>query len=633
VEKEKEEQKDEMLNNDKPKNESSNNDQPAPVISGEKHIIEQKSEGGNINSEISESPTKVTKENMGDLKSSYEDFPFQADLDEVEKKINPEEDKVENPKGNLVRRPEKRVERSRSTNQSRENLRNTGTRQPHRPTQVKKEAPDPTIVNLRVDKGLVKTPVEIESTSKLPPTSRDEKKEPREHHRTTSPPRQYSRTREPVVKTETRDKEPVIKTETRDREPVVKTESRDREPVVKTEPRDREPVVKTEPRDREPVVKTEPRDREPVVKTEPRDREPATRPENRDRDRNVRRNPREPYKSTPTPTQTQTQSQTQSQNQKPKVRFSFNKVSIVVPLYNEEESLIHLVSEIKLAFRDLPLQYEVIFVDDGSTDKSLKIIKDLTRNDQRIKYISFQQNFGKSAALNVGFKAAKGDVIVTMDADLQDDPHEIINLLKKLEEGYDMVSGWKKKRYDPFIKKYTSRLFNFVTATMSGIKIHDFNCGLKAYKKAVVENLNIYGEMHRYIPILAKWKGFTVTELPVKHSPRKFGVTKFGASRFFKGFVDLITVTFITRYIKRPMHLFGFFGALAFFLGFAINGYLSYEWIFDQQPLSNRPLLFLGMLLMIVGVQFFTTGLIGELIVHNFQTDKEYSIKDSNTRG
>ncbi len=323
----------------------------------------------------------------------------------------------------------------------------------------------------------------------------------------------------------------------------------------------------------------------------------------------------------------------QTGGQRPRFKTNFTKVSVVVPLYNEDESLIHLANELKSTFRDLPIQGEVIFVDDGSSDKSLRIIKDICRTDQRFKYISFQMNYGKSAALNMGFRAAKGDVVVTMDADLQDAPHEIPNLLKKLEEGYDMVSGWKKKRYDPFIKKYTSKLFNFVTATMSGIKLHDFNCGLKAYRKNVVDNLTIYGEMHRYIPILAKWKGFTVAELVVKHSPRKYGVTKFGASRFFKGFVDLITVTFITRYIKRPMHLFGFFGALAFLLGFAINGYLSYEWIFEQQSLSNRPLLQLGMLLMIVGVQFFTTGLLGEMMVHNFQTEKEYSIKETNTRG
>ena len=473
----------------------------------------------------------------------------------------------EAPKTGTQPRQDRRGERPRRDN--RENLKNQNRHNQRQQQENKELTPDPTIVNIKVDKGLVKTPADQEAPK-------------------------------PVVQVPER-KEPV--------------RSEERKPEQRREPKP-EPVVRQEPKP-EPVVRQDNRDRD-------RDR-------NRDRDRDRDRKPsREPYK--PAERQQSTQQQ-QPQPQRSRFKTNFTKVSIVVPLYNEDESLIHLANEIKSTFRDLPIQGEVIFVDDGSSDKSLRIIKDICRTDQRFKYISFQMNYGKSAALNMGFRAAKGDVVVTMDADLQDDPHEIPNLLKKLEEGYDMVSGWKKKRYDPFIKKYTSKLFNFVTATMSGIKLHDFNCGLKAYRKNVVDNLTIYGEMHRYIPILAKWKGFTVTELVVKHSPRKYGVTKFGASRFFKGFVDLITVTFITRYIKRPMHLFGFFGALAFLLGFAINGYLSYEWIFEQQSLSNRPLLQLGMLLMIVGVQFFTTGLLGEMLVHNFQTEKEYSIKETNTRG
>ncbi len=570
-------------------------EKPAPD-SGLTSVLEPKVASDNAagKDEVPQKLTPVSNE----LKPVEEEFPFQDDLNSIEKKIDPEsntsEDKPEEtPKAANTNRSEIRTERSRP-GQNRDNTRTPGNRNQPRGQQPKKESTvDPTIVNVKVDKGLVKTPGEIETpapATPLPARVRSEvplRREPREN------------TRQPHTRSEN------TRTQV----------SREKTPVVPVE--EKEPVVR-----QERVVK------EPVTKNEPREREITTRPDNRDRDRNSgRRNPREPYRSN------QQQSQAQQPPQKPKLRFNFNKVSVVIPLFNEDESLIHLANEIKSAFKDLPLTLEVIFVDDGSTDKSLRIIKDICRTDQRFKYISFQQNFGKSAALNVGFKAAKGDVVVTMDADLQDDPHEIVNLLKKIEEGHDMVSGWKKTRYDPFIKKYTSRLFNFVTAKMSGIKIHDFNCGLKAYKKTVVDNLNVYGEMHRYIPILAKWKGFTVTELPVKHSPRKFGVTKFGASRFFKGFVDLITVTFITRYIKRPMHLFGFFGAIAFLLGFVINGYLSYEWIFDHQPLSNRPLLLLGMLLMIVGVQFFTTGLLGELMVHNFQTDKEYSIKDSNIRG
>lgn len=308
-------------------------------------------------------------------------------------------------------------------------------------------------------------------------------------------------------------------------------------------------------------------------------------------------------------------------------RVSFQKISLVIPLFNEEESIQPLINEIRKELKPLNKPYEIIFVDDGSTDTSLKIIKDAGKTDTRIKFISFRKNYGKSAALQVGFKAATGDAIITMDADLQDDPHEIPNLLKKLDEGFDLCSGWKKERFDPIIKKYSSRFFNFVTRVISGIKIHDFNCGLKAYRREVVQNLNVYGELHRYVPVLAKWQGFTVTEIPVKHHPRRYGKTKFGISRFFKGFIDLITVSFATRYIKRPMHFFGFFGALAFLIGLVVNGYLTIEWI-SGRPLSNRPMLFLGMLLIIVGVQFFSVGLLGEMLVHQNQSEREYVIKD-----
>ncbi|MGE5432546.1 MAG: glycosyltransferase [Syntrophomonadaceae bacterium] len=308
-------------------------------------------------------------------------------------------------------------------------------------------------------------------------------------------------------------------------------------------------------------------------------------------------------------------------------KTSFKKISIVVPLYNEEESLRPLTNEIKKAMRAISAEYEVIFVDDGSTDKSLAVLKEISRIDPKFKYISFRKNYGKSAALQMGFKQVTGDAVITMDADLQDDPNEIPNLLQKLEEGYDLVSGWKKQRFDPFIKRHSSKFFNYVTGLMSGIKIHDFNCGLKAYRKDVVKNLNVYGELHRYMPVLADWQGFTISEIPVKHHPRRYGSTKFGISRFFKGFIDLLTVMFTTRYIKRPMHLFGFLGAVAFLIGFVVNGYLSVEWMMGHS-LSNRPLLFFGMLLIIVGVQFFSVGLLGEMMVHAMQDDKEYSIKD-----
>ncbi len=308
-------------------------------------------------------------------------------------------------------------------------------------------------------------------------------------------------------------------------------------------------------------------------------------------------------------------------------KSSFKKLSVVVPLFNEEESLRPLVNEIKKALKSIDISFEVLLIDDGSNDNSLNIIKEICRQDRRFKYFSFRKNYGKSAALQIGFKNVTGDVIITMDADLQDDPNEISALIKKLDEGYDLVSGWKKKRHDPFIKKYSSRFFNYITRLMSGIKLHDFNCGLKAYRKEVTDIIKVYGELHRYLPVLADWEGFKVTELVVIHHPRRYGKTKFGISRFFKGFVDLITVIFSTRYIKRPMHFFGFFGALSFIVGFAINAYLTIDWIMGK-ALSNRPMLFLGMLLIIVGAQLFSIGLLGEMLVRNSINEQEYVIKD-----
>ncbi|RPI74384.1 MAG: glycosyltransferase [Ignavibacteriales bacterium] len=315
------------------------------------------------------------------------------------------------------------------------------------------------------------------------------------------------------------------------------------------------------------------------------------------------------------------------QYQYKKESVTFKKISIVIPLLNEEESLNLISHEIRKVIKPIDVGFEVIFIDDGSTDNSLNVIKEICRTDKRFKYISFKKNYGKSAALQVGFKYVTGDAIITMDADLQDDPSEIPNLLKKLDEGYDMVSGWKKIRKDPFVKKFSSRFFNFVTRVISKIKIHDFNCGLKAYRREVVDNIYIYGELHRYIPVLAHWQGYTISEIVVKHHARRYGKTKFGISRFFKGFIDLITVVFTTRYIKRPMHLFGFLGALAFLAGIFVNGYLTYLWITGGY-LSNRPMLFLGILLVIVGVQFFSVGLLGEMYVHNTRSEKEYIIKD-----
>ncbi len=316
-----------------------------------------------------------------------------------------------------------------------------------------------------------------------------------------------------------------------------------------------------------------------------------------------------------------------NENKFSRFKVSFKKISIVIPLYNEEDSLRPLTNDLKKVMNPLGIQYEVLFVDDGSNDSSLKNLKEICHTDRKFKYLSFRKNYGKSAALQVGFKHTNGDAIVTMDADLQDDPNEIPNLLRNLDQGYDLCSGWKKQRQDPFIKKISSRFFNFVTRMITGIKIHDFNCGLKAYRKEVVESFNIRGELHRYMPVLAKWQGFTITEAVVKHYPRRYGKTKYGISRFFKGFIDLITVFFSTRYIKRPLHFFGFFGALSFLAGFIVLGYLTVLWL-QGQSLSNRPMIFLGMLLIIVGVQLFSVGLLGEMLVHSSVDDSEYVIKE-----
>jgi glycosyltransferase involved in cell wall biosynthesis len=269
---------------------------------------------------------------------------------------------------------------------------------------------------------------------------------------------------------------------------------------------------------------------------------------------------------------------------------------------------------LKRVFDLLKCNYEVIFVDDGSTDRSFSVIKEIHNRNHRFHCIKLRRNYGKSSALAAGFKEAKGDIIITMDADLQDDPEEIPELIQKINSGYDLVSGWKKVRYDPFVKKHTSKFFNYVTSKISGIRLHDFNCGLKAYKKDVINSIKVYGEMHRYMSAIAHLSGFKVTEKIVKHRARKFGVTKFGASRFFKGFFDLLTVIFTTKYIKRPLHLFGTLGIISFFAGFVTTLYLTYLKFFEGQYISDRPLFLIGILFMIVGIQFFSLGLVAEMI-------------------
>ncbi len=303
-------------------------------------------------------------------------------------------------------------------------------------------------------------------------------------------------------------------------------------------------------------------------------------------------------------------------------------ISIVIPAYNEAESLPDLLQKIEHNMSSLKRVWEVIIIDDGSSDQTLSVLKSLRKQYPSLKIISFRKNYGKSAALSAGFKMAKGDIVITMDADLQDDPEEISTLISKLEvENFDLVSGWKKKRYDPITKTIPSKLFNFVTSAMTGIRLHDFNCGLKAYRQAVTKDLKIYGELHRFLPALAHWSGYKVGEVPVKHHPRKFGKTKFGISRFFNGFFDLLTVLFITRYQTSPLHIFGMMGLVAVAVGLIIEIYLTIEW-FMGVGIRNRPLFFLGILAIIVGVQFFVFGLLGEMIASRFAENVSYSIKE-----
>lgn len=304
------------------------------------------------------------------------------------------------------------------------------------------------------------------------------------------------------------------------------------------------------------------------------------------------------------------------------------ELSIVIPLFNEEQSLRELYEKIRNAL-SRNQKYEIIFVDDGSTDNSIRILHDLRHRDKRVKIIRFRRNFGKSAALSVGFSHAKGDIIITMDADLQDDPNEIPNLINEIKRGTDLVSGWKKKRRDPITKTIPSRFFNFVVSVMTGIRLHDFNCGLKAYRKEVVKEVEIYGELHRYIPVLAHWRGFKVGEIAVQHYPRKFGKTKYGLGRFWKGFLDLLTTLFTTRYLQRPLHFFGLWGLFFFLIGLGIDGYLVYLKFAEGIALSNRPLFLGGILMIIVGIQFISIGLLGEMVAKTRPSaDRAYSIRE-----
>jgi glycosyltransferase involved in cell wall biosynthesis len=307
-------------------------------------------------------------------------------------------------------------------------------------------------------------------------------------------------------------------------------------------------------------------------------------------------------------------------------------VSVVVPLLNEEESLPELVAWINDVANKNKLSYEIILVDDGSTDGSWEVISKLAKENAALRGIRFRRNYGKSAALNEGFKLAQGEVIITMDADLQDSPDEIPALVEMIKnQGFDLVSGWKKKRHDPLSKTIPSKLFNATTRKISGIKLHDFNCGLKAYSNDLVKNLEVHGEMHRYIPVIAKWAGYRkIGEKVVQHRERKYGRTKFGISRFIKGYLDLLSITFVSKFGKRPMHLFGALGSLIFFIGFVIAGYLAYAKIFmSAYRMTDRPLFYFGLLAMILGTQLFLTGFLAELISLQSRDKQSYHIKET----
>ena len=311
------------------------------------------------------------------------------------------------------------------------------------------------------------------------------------------------------------------------------------------------------------------------------------------------------------------------------------EISIVIPLFNENESLIELNETIQKGLNEYNVNYEVIFIDDGSTDKSWASIKEIAIKSKNIFGISFSKNYGKSQALHAGFEMAKGDYVFTLDADLQDSPYEIPLMHEiLLKENLDLISGWKKKRFDSILfKNLPSKLFNWSARKVSGIKIHDFNCGIKGYRKEVIKNIYVYGEMHRYIPVLAAQKGYTkITEKVVKHQARKYGKTKFGNDRFYKGFLDLITIWFIQKFGKRPMHFFGIWGTIMLFLGFGFTIYTGFDKLYldtSGRLITDRPQFFIALTLMLLGSQFFIAGFLGEIILKIQKETKSYSIAET----
>ena len=302
-------------------------------------------------------------------------------------------------------------------------------------------------------------------------------------------------------------------------------------------------------------------------------------------------------------------------------------ISIVIPVFNEHESLHELCSEINKVINEYN-DWEIIFIDDGSSDGSSEKIIDILSKDSKVKLIKFYRNFGKSAALAEGFKYANGDIIITMDADLQDDPAEIPSLISKINEGFDLVSGWKKIRHDPWNKTFPSKIFNFFTRLLTGVKIHDFNCGLKAYRSSVIKSIEIFGGRHRYIPAIAGQKNFTISEIIVNHRPRKFGFTKYGGSRIFHGFFDLLTILFLNKYTQKPLHFFGMIGLSTFSFGFFIELIVLYYKFILGEPFSKHiALLMLGVILLFIGIQFFSIGLLGEMMARYSQR-KEDRVKE-----
>ena len=318
-------------------------------------------------------------------------------------------------------------------------------------------------------------------------------------------------------------------------------------------------------------------------------------------------------------------------------------LSIVIPVYNEEESLELLYNSIINNLKNTNLNFEIIFIDDGSSDKSWNVIKAISEKKTNLSSIKFRKNYGKSDALDAGFKASNGTYVLTMDADLQDDPNEIYPLFKMInQDNYDLVSGWKKKRNDPLSKTIPSKFFNLVTRIFSGIKLNDFNCGIKIYKKELVNSINLYGEMHRYIPLIAKWNGYDkIGEKVVNHNKRKFGKTKFGMERYIRGFLDLISVSFVYKFRKRPMHFFGSLGVISFLIGFISVGWILYEKLskisnnipLDQiRPVTDQPFFYIALVTIIVGVQLFLVGFISELIISINSDINGYIIEDSDIK-